>query len=72
MIGAHTWARPEHESYPGHFTHRDDVMAFLRLIKLGRLSLDGFVDEVHPVSDAPGVYARLGAGGAFPVVQFAW
>ena len=47
-------------------------MAFLRLIKLGRLSLDGFVDEVHPVSDAPGVYARLGAGGAFPVVQFAW
>lgn len=72
LIGAHTWARPEHESYPGHFTHRDDVMAFLRLIKLGRLSLDGFVDEVHPVSDAPGVYARLGAGGAFPVVQFAW
>jgi hypothetical protein len=47
-------------------------MAFLRLLSLGRISLDGFVDEVHYVSDAPEVYARLGAGGAFPVVQFNW
>jgi threonine dehydrogenase-like Zn-dependent dehydrogenase len=72
LIGAHTWARPGHESYPGHFTHRDDATAFLRLLSLGRISLDGFVDEVHSVSDAPEVYARLGAGGAFPVVQFNW
>ena len=72
LIGAHTWARPGRESYPGHFTHRDDAMAFLRLLSLGRISLDGFVDEVHPIAEAPEVYARLGAGGAFPVVQFDW
>lgn len=72
LVGAHTLARPAHESYPGHFTTRDDAMAFLRLVSLGRLSLDGFVDEVHPVPDAPEVYARLGAGGSFPVVQFDW
>ena len=72
LIGAHTWARPAHESYPGHFTHRDDATAFLRLLSLGRLSLDGFVDEVHPISDAAEVYSRLGSGAAFPVVQFDW
>ena len=72
LTGAHTWARPWHESYPGHFTHRDDALAFLRLLSLGCISLGGFIDEVHPVSDAAEVYARLGAGGAFPVVQFTW
>ena len=72
LIGAHTWARPAHESYPGHFTHRDDVRTFLRLLSLGRISLDGFVDEVHPVADAPEVYRRLGDGGSFPVVEFDW
>ena len=39
---------------------------------LGRLDLAGFVEEVHPVADAPAVYVRLTAGGPFPTVQFDW
>ena len=72
LVGAHTMARPRNDSSPGWWTERDDALAFLRLLDLGRLSLDGFVEEVHPVSDAPAVYARLAAGGPFPNVQFDW
>jgi len=72
LVGAHTRARPEGESSPGWWTERDDALAFLRMVAGGRLSLDGFTEEVHPVSDAPAVYARLAAGGPFPNVQFDW
>ena len=72
LIGAHTLARPSEESAQGLWTTRDDALTTLRLLSLGRLSFDGFVEEVHPVADAPEVYARLAKGGAFPVVQFDW
>ena len=72
LVGAHTACRPEAESAPGWWTTRDDAQAFLRLLELGRLSLDGFVDEVHAPEDCGEVYARLAAGGPFPVVQFDW
>ena len=72
LVGAHTMARPAHDSSPGWWTGRDDALAYLRLLALGRFSLDGFTEEVHPVADAPAVYARLAAGGPFPNVQFDW
>ena len=72
LVGAHTNARPKQESSPGWWTERDDATAFLRLLSLGRLSMAGFTEEVHPVSDAPAVYTRLAAGGPFPNVQFDW
>ena len=72
LVGAHTNARPRNDSSDGWWTERDDALAFLRMLSLGRVSLDGFVEEVHPVSDAPAVYTRLAAGGPFPVVQFDW
>lgn len=72
LIGAHTLARPSFDSSSGWWCERDDGLAFLRLLSLGRLSLAGFTQEVHPVSDAPAVYARLAAGGPFPTVQFDW
>lgn len=72
LIGAHTKARPDLESHEGWWTTRDDAKAFLNLLSLGRISLRGFVSEVHKVKDAPAVYARLAKGGAFPVVQFDW
>ena len=72
MIGAHTNARPDGESHGGWWTTRDDALTTLRLLSLKRISLKGFVSEVHPVKDAPAVYARLAKGGAFPVVQFDW
>ena len=72
LVGAHTMARPGTDSSGGWWTERDDAFAFLRLLSLGRLSLAGFTEEVHPVSDAPAVYARLAQGGPFPNVQFDW
>lgn len=72
LIGAHTWARPAHDSSRGLFTHRDDAQAFLRLLALGRLSVAGFVADVRPPADCGEVYARLAKGGAFPVTQFDW
>ena len=72
LIGAHTMARPDAESSCGWWTTRDDAVAFLKMLSLGRISLDGFVSEVHSPAECGAVYSRLGAGGAFPVVQFDW
>lgn len=72
LIGAHTMARPDAESSNGWWTTRDDAKAFLKMLSLGRISLDGFVAEVHSPAECGGVYGRLAAGGAFPVVQFDW
>ena len=72
LVGAHTNARPKQESSNGWWTERDDALAFLRLLALGRIGMDDFVEEVHPIADAPAVYTRLAAGGPFPNVQFDW
>ncbi len=72
LVGAHTMARPRDDSSAGWWTERDDALAFLRMLALGRISLDGFTEEVHPVAEAPAVYSRLAAGGPFPNVQFDW
>jgi threonine dehydrogenase-like Zn-dependent dehydrogenase len=72
LIGAHTMARPDAESSNGWWTTRDDAKAFLKMLALGRISLDGFVAEVHSPAECGEVYSRLCAGGAFPVVQFDW
>ena len=72
MVGAHTAARPSYESAAGWWTTRDDACTFLRLLSLGRISLKGFVAEVHRPQDCAAVYARLAKGGAFPTVQFDW
>lgn len=72
LYGAHTWARPVNESSPGHFSHRDDAQTFLKLLALGRLSVDGYVKDVRKPSDCGAVYANLAKGGAFPITQFEW
>ena len=72
LVGAHTLARPERESSPGWWTTRDDARTFLRLLRYKRLSLDGFVEEVHSPAECGGVYARLATGGPFPTTQFDW
>jgi hypothetical protein len=73
MIGAHTMARPEEESHPGYFTHRDDVAAVLRLCAMGRLHLTKMIMETHAPADATAVYDRLIKDKNFPpVVQFDW
>ncbi len=73
VIGAHTIARPEVESHPGWFTHRDDIKAVLKLIGGGRLCLDNIVEETHKPSDCEEIYKRLVFDKNFPVVvQFDW
>lgn len=72
LIGAHTLARPQHESHGGWWTQRDDLAALTRLHECGRLALADMVQETHSPEKAPEVYTRLAAGGAFPLVQFDW
>ncbi len=72
LVGAHTNARPEEESYPGMWTVRDDLDCVLRLTEAGRLPLADLVEEVHAPTDAPSVYARLCTQKFFPLVQFDW
>ena len=73
LVGAHTIARPETESYPGYFTHRDDITAVLNLCASGRLKLDDLVEETHSPTECEDVYFRLATDKDFPVVvQFDW
>ena len=72
LIGAHSLCRNRYEDAPGWWTMRSDALTFLRLQQLGRLSLDGFVAEVHSPAECGDVYACLAQGAQFPVVQFDW
>ena len=73
LIGAHTMARPEFESHPGYFTHRDDIKSVMKLCKSKRISLKDLIKETHSPKDCPTVYKRLIEDKDFPiVVQFDW
>ena len=72
LIGAHTMARPDAESSNGWWTTRDDAKTFLKMLAFGRISLDGFVAEVHSPAECGELYSRLCSGGAFPGVQVDW
>lgn len=73
VIGAHTIARPNTESHPGWFTHRDDINAVLKLCGGGRLCLENLIEETHSPDECPEVYNRLIFDKNFPiVVQFDW
>ena len=72
MIGAHTNARPQVESYPGMWTTMDDIKALQKLVLAGRLDFASMVAEVHGPQEAPEVYHRLATEKTFPLVQFDW
>lgn len=73
LIGAHTNARPLQESYPGYYTHVDDIKAVLKLCAMGRLDLKSMINEVHSPEECGEVYYRLADDKNFPqVVQFKW
>lgn len=73
LIGAHTNARPEHDSYPGFFTNRDDIKTQLLLLSHGHISLKNIVDETHSPVECAEVYDRLVHDKNFPpFVQFDW
>ena len=73
LIGAHTLARPENESYPGHFTHSDDLRALLKLCAYGRLDVKSMLNEIHSPRECQEVFDRLANDKSFPIcVQFDW
>lgn len=73
VIGAHTIARPNVESHPGWFTHRDDIKAVLKLCQGGRLCLENLIEETHSPDECSDVYNRLIFDKNYPiVVQFDW
>lgn len=72
LIGAHTLARPKHESHEGYWTQDDDVAALMRLTSLKRLDLLSMVEEIYSPTEAATVYARLANEPSFPLTQFDW
>lgn len=73
LIGAHTMARPENDSYPGYFTHRDDIKTQMKLIAMKRINLKAMIDETYSPAECAEVYSRLIKEMDFPTfVQFDW
>ena len=73
MIGAHNFARPKVESYPGNWTAEDDIQAMLRMISYGRMDLKPLISEIHSPNEAPEVFDRLANDPKFPIgVAFDW
>lgn len=72
MIGAHTMARPKHESFEGWWCERDDALAILQMLRFGRIDFDRMIEEVHSPMEGPEVYTRLAESPSFPLVQFDW
>lgn len=73
VIGASTIARPNIESHPGWFTHRDDIQAMLKLCAGNRVDLESLIEETHSPDNCTEIYNRLVFDKDFPVVvQFNW
>lgn len=72
LIGAHTQARPDHDSAPGWWTEQDDRQCLMDLYRYGRLHLGTLIEETHRPAEAPQVYHRLATERSFPLVQFDW
>lgn len=73
LIGAHTFARPDFESYPGYFTHEDDIKTALKLCGNGRLPIKNLIKATHLPNECQEVYTRLATERNFPLgVQFNW
>lgn len=73
LIGAHTLARPEKESYPHYFTTKDDIRTIANLIIGKRLNIKNMIKETHSPNECHEIYKRLVEEKDFPiVVQFDW
>ena len=73
LIGAHTKARPKHESSAGLWTDADDLKTLLNLVKGNRLNFADMICEIISPEDAQSVYDRLVNDKKFPIgVLFDW
>ncbi|MBN2308702.1 MAG: zinc-binding alcohol dehydrogenase [Candidatus Hydrogenedentes bacterium] len=59
LIGAHTFVRPQVDSYPGYWTTHDDYRIMLALIAAGKLQVRPIISEIVSPERAPAIYARL-------------
>lgn len=73
LVGAHTRARPNGESYPHYFTHNDDIACVLALCDKNRMTIKDLITETHSPEECFDVYSRLVFDRNFPIgVQFDW
>ena len=73
LVGAHTNARPQVDSYPHYFTQNDEVKVILDLINGKRVTLKDVVSETHSPTESTIIYDRLVSDKNFPIgVQFDW
>ena len=72
LIGAHTLARPEKESYGGWWSERDEALAIINLISTGRLNFDELIEEVNSPLEHKEIYKRLISEKSFPIIEFDW
>ena len=73
LVGAHTNARPQVDSYPHYFTQNDEVKVILDLINGKRVTLKDVVSETHSPTESTVIYDRLVSDKNFPIgVQFDW
>ncbi len=73
LIGAHTFARPKHESSPGRWTELDDYRTFLKLLAAGKLQTRPLVSEIVSPAAAPAIYRRLAKSAKPPLgIVFDW
>ncbi len=73
LIGAHTSARPNKESYPAYFTHEDDIKTFLNLTLGKRINVKNIIKASYSPKDCQEVYTRLVNDKNFPIcAQFKW
>lgn len=73
LVGAHTIARPVHESNGDVFTYADDFESIFKLQKFGRIHLEDMINEIVSPKDCFEVYTRLANDKNFPIgVLFDW
>lgn len=73
LIGAHTMARPQQDSFPGWFSEKEDRDALLKLLAGKRLDFKALIDETYSPAECTEVYKQLVEDKNFPaVVQFDW
>lgn len=59
LIGSHAECIPLRESYPRHWSYRDDATCFLKLIQSGRINVEKMIDLRVRIEEVVQVYDRL-------------
>jgi 2-desacetyl-2-hydroxyethyl bacteriochlorophyllide A dehydrogenase len=73
LIGAHNFVRPKFESYPHHWTRRDDCNAIIDLIASGRIQVEPIISRIESPANAPQIYNELCDDPYFPMgTVFDW